>query len=72
MEVANLVVVCFKGCSLVKQILHVGQFVVIKAYAFYLGLLKTETNKINTWRGPSQSKQIALFEMGVSIWKSVI
>jgi len=24
MEVANLVVVCFKRCSLVKQILHVG------------------------------------------------
>jgi hypothetical protein len=59
MEVANLVVVCFKRCSLVKQILHVGQFVAIKAHVFYLGLLKIKIGKTNTWRRPSQSKQIA-------------
>jgi hypothetical protein len=72
MKVANLIVVCFKRCSLMKQILYVGQFITIKAHAFYLGLLKTKTHKTNAWRGPSQSKQIAPFEMGTSIGRSVI
>ncbi len=45
MEVANLVVVCFKRCSLVKQILYVGQFVTIKAHVFYSGLLKIKKVK---------------------------
>jgi hypothetical protein len=55
-----------------KQVLHVGQFFAIKALVFCLGLLKTKTSKTNTWRGPSQSKQIAPFEMGIFVWKSVV
>jgi hypothetical protein len=43
MEVAILVVICLKRRSLVKQVLHVGQFVVIGAHVFCLGLLKAKT-----------------------------
>jgi hypothetical protein len=71
MEVINLVVVCFNRCSLVKQVLHVA-FAAIGALVFCLGLLKTKTCKIHTWRGPSQLGQIAPFEMGTSIWKNVV
>ncbi len=72
MEIVILVVVCFDRCSLVKQVLHVGQFTTIGTRVFCLGLLKTKTSKTNTWRGPSQSKQIAPFEMGIFVWKSVV
>jgi hypothetical protein len=72
MEVVNLVVVCFKRCSLVKQVLNIGQFATIGTHAFCLGLLKIEINETNTWRKPSQSKQRALFKMGVSVWRSVV
>ncbi len=43
MEVANIVVVYFKKCSLVKKVLHVGQFTTIGAHAFFLGLLEPKT-----------------------------
>ncbi len=39
-KVTNLVLICLKRCSLVKQVLHVGQFAAIGAHAFFLGLLK--------------------------------
>jgi len=54
-----------------KQVLHVGQFGTIKALVFCLGLLKTKIGKTNTWKGPSQPKQIAPFKMGIFIWKNV-
>jgi len=72
MEVAILVVVCFERCSLVKQVLHVGQFVAIGAHVFYLGILKAKTSKTNTWKGLSHLGQIAPFEMGTSIWRNVV
>jgi hypothetical protein len=53
MEIVILVVVCFDRCSLVKQVLHVGQFATIGTHVFCLGLLKTKTSKTNTWKGSS-------------------
>jgi hypothetical protein len=53
MEVTNLVVVYLKKFSLVKQVLHVGQFTKIGAHAFFLGLLEPKIGKTNTWKRPS-------------------
>jgi hypothetical protein len=49
MKVAKLVVVWFKKCSLMKQVLHVGQLATIGAHVFCLGLLKAKISKINIW-----------------------
>jgi hypothetical protein len=72
MEVAILVVVCIEKCSLVKQVLHVGQFVAIGAHVFCLGLIRAKIGKTIIWKGPSHLGQIAPFQMGTSIWRNVV